>query len=122
MHHYLILRESNIVPVNDWLRDHPDLDIRGGGNNTFLTVKLALLTDPTDASIVRARAANWDMPPDWIQEVLDEYGRSNFKVNITQPNWDASIYPRDVWPDVNAILADVTLKPDVFQLVPLDEE
>ncbi len=115
-HYFLILKSSNVEPVGTWLQGHPVLDPRSGGAETF-GEPLAFLSDPTDGSVVRAVAANWKLPDNWLAEIMDEYGRRNFKINVKTPNWDASVYPRDVWPNVDLILADDTLKPEAFQLV-----
>jgi hypothetical protein len=113
--YFLIVRDGIVAPVRAWLQDHPLLDPRSGGGQMF-TTKLAEPGDPDDGSVVRAWMAEWKLEDTWFQEVQDEYGRRNFKVNVTTPNWDASYYSKDYY-SRQEVLDDQTRKPDRFKIV-----
>jgi len=122
-HVYLIVREGRVVAVNRWLKNHADLDVvqKGGGERTFDKVKLALLTDPDDGSVIRARACLWKLSPARAQIILNRMASRNppWKVNTTDLDNDLSWYRRRNWTK-RQVLDDVTRKPRKLKLVPVE--
>jgi hypothetical protein len=120
LHRYIVLRESRVDAVNDWLQDHPTLDIRGGGGLTFGPVKLALLTDPDDGSVVRGRLCSWKLQPEWVDILIDRMESMEWIVNLPIPTCDFSHYGRSNW-SLEQVLIDVTRKPFPVKIVPVEE-
>lgn len=111
---WLLLREARVAAVNSWLANHPQLDLRGGGLQSF-NVRLNLNADPP--STVRARLCRWDMPDAWEQAVRDEITSRGWLVNTTNATNDLSSYNVESW-TLAQVLADTTRKPAVLKLIP----
>jgi len=118
-HRILLVRESRISAIHGFLLNHPKLDKRGGGDQTF-GVKLALLGDPDDGSVVRARLAGWRLPNDWWITLRDDVVPAAWKVNTTDNDNDLSHYASSNW-TLDQVLADVSRKPFALKIVPVEE-
>ncbi len=119
IHRYIIVRESRVAAINSWLQDHPTLDPRGGGDQTFGAVRLALITDPDDGSVVRGRGCLWQLSSEWKGVILDRMANLSWKVNTTDNDNDLSHYGRANWTK-RQVLDDVTRKPFAVKVVPVE--
>jgi hypothetical protein len=113
---YIIVRQSKAAAINAWLQDHPDLDPRGGGDQTFVHLTLALTADPDDGSVVRAYGASWELPVSWWNKIRDKVISLGWKINTTDADNDISHYTSGSW-TVQQVLNDVTRKPAVLKVV-----
>jgi hypothetical protein len=103
-----ILEKTKALQLNSFLHRHPRLDRRGGGERTFRAVRLALPADPDNGSVVRAYAATWHMPDDWLVSIRDEVLRRGWKINDPTAN-DVAVYDMDIW-TFDQAMADTTRK------------
>lgn len=99
--------------------NHPKLDPRGGGDKTF-GVKLALLGDPDDGSIVRAYAAGWRLPDNWWLIFRSFLVRKRWLINDPTPAGDVWYYSSVNW-SFEDVLADTSKKPFPFKVVPVEQ-
>lgn len=119
-HRIIILRENRKGAANAWIHRHSDLDRLNGGNRTF-TVKVALLSDPDDGSVIRGRICSWKMTTRLKNILLDRFRANGWKFNKTDNNNDVSAYNADNWTTAQ-VLADTTRKPRALKIVPVNQE
>lgn len=119
-HRVIIVRASRKAAVLSFLHNHPQLDPMGGGDQSF-AVRLALLGDPDDASVVRGYAVGWSLSDaHWIllrAWFVDHV--ENWKVNTSDSDNDVSHYNTANWTYAQ-IKADTTRKPFAVKVVPVE--
>jgi hypothetical protein len=117
IHRILILNASQAAAANQWLRRHPTLNPIG---DDYVTVRLALLGDPDDASIVRAYACGaWLTPNQWL--TLSGYlSDRGWLINDPSPATDGAHYLSSQYTFEQA-LADTTRKPFALKTVPTND-
>ncbi|MHC4635114.1 MAG: hypothetical protein ACYSYU_07915 [Planctomycetota bacterium] len=122
-HRLLIVEKTKAEALNTWLKNHPLVDPRGGGDKTF-TMTLALLTDPPDGSVVRAYIAGWKLPNGWWLAIRDEVLSRGWHIN--DPAFDEVAHYRSWLNDDTGdqytreeALADTTKKSQPLRIVPV---
>ena len=110
----LIVNDAHRPVIHPWLKNHAQLDRRGGGDKTF-SVKLALLSDPDDGSVVRAWLCCWKLPDAWWVTLRDKVLSQGWTVNDPMST-DFAQYPFTTW-SLADVLADTTRKSHALKIV-----
>lgn len=108
-------RKSQLIT---FFANHEQLG-HGSSHADTVALKLALLGDPDDGSIVRAYATQWHLPNTWWLWIKDFLDGTNWVINSPMPNNDLSHYNAASWTWAEA-LADVTKKRFPLKVVPVE--
>jgi len=122
IHRILMVNADRKTEMLDFIRSQRDLINPQHGENSF-SVKLALLGDPDDGSIVRAYGSGWNFPNDhW--DVMEDFleDTSGWRVNDNHPQTDASFWKTNVEATFEEALLDTRKKPFAYKVVPIEFE
>jgi hypothetical protein len=118
-HRIILLNAAHRAAAHNFLKNHPKLDPRGSGDRTF-GIKVALLGDPDDGSIVRGYLVGWRLPDDWWTALQDFFvDDRGWNVNLPTAAGDVWHYTSSIW-TLEAMLADTTRKPFALKVVPVE--
>lgn len=110
MHRILIVHRDRRDQINTWLANHPVLDVRGGGGDTFVVQAHVIGGGANDVHYV----AGWKMPAAWFTILEEWLVQRQWNVNVPDASWDFSWYTGLT---LDEVYADVTKKPDVLEYV-----
>ncbi len=105
----LVCHRDQRDKINTWLDHHPELDLRGGGGDTFSVQTHVVGGGPNDVHYI----AGWRMPDDWFSTLLDWLVQRQWNVNVNDVTWDFSWYG-DTW-TLLQVYDDLTRKPYLLE-------
>ncbi len=114
-HRIIVLREAEVPAANAWLDRHPELDLRGGGAQSF-TTPVALESDAVPRWPPRGRILSWGLSDDDYAILKTKFLNLGWKANSTDANNIVSWYDADDFSE-EQVLADLTRKPGALRYV-----